>query len=56
MGLCQAKSLGNTTYDPTLPRVMKWDSPIKNIAGNLVVFIDDLRASGVSVEKTWAIS
>jgi hypothetical protein len=34
--------LGDPTYDPTLPRVMKWDSPIKNIAGNLVAFIDDL--------------
>jgi hypothetical protein len=47
--------LGDPTYDPTLPRVMKWDSSIKNIAGDLVAFIDDLRASGISVEKTWAI-
>jgi hypothetical protein len=34
--------LGNPAYDPALPRVMKWGSLIKNIAGDLVAFIDDL--------------
>jgi hypothetical protein len=37
---------GHWEYDPTLPRVMKWDEPINNIAGDLVAFIDDLSASG----------
>jgi hypothetical protein len=47
---------GDPTYDPTLPQVMKWDKSIKNIAGDIVAFVDDLRASGHSVKRTWAIS
>jgi hypothetical protein len=46
---------GNPKYDITLPRVMKWDSEIENIAGDIVAFVDDLRASGPTVEHTWAI-
>jgi hypothetical protein len=47
---------GDPRYDPTLPRVMKWDRAIENIVGDLVAFVDDLRASGHSVEQTWAIA
>jgi hypothetical protein len=47
---------GDPAYDPTQPRVMKWDNLIKNIAGDMVAFVDDLRASRHSVENTWAIS
>jgi hypothetical protein len=47
---------GDPIYDPTLPRVMKWDKSIKNIAGDIVAFVDDLPASGHFVERTWAIS
>jgi hypothetical protein len=48
--------LGGPTYNLTLVlRVMKWDLSIKNIAGNLVAFVDDLQASGVSIEMTLAI-
>jgi hypothetical protein len=47
---------GATDFDPTMPRVMKWDELIKNIAGDIVAFVDDLRASGHSVERAWAIS
>jgi hypothetical protein len=46
---------GDPKYDITLPRVMKWDSSIEKIAGDIVAFVDDLRASGHSVEQTWAI-
>jgi hypothetical protein len=35
---------------------MKWDADNKGIAGDLLAFIDDLRASGHSVEKAWAIA
>jgi hypothetical protein len=46
---------GDPKYDITLPRVMKWDSSIEKIAGDIVAFVDDLRASGHLVEQTWAI-
>jgi hypothetical protein len=47
---------GDPAYDPTLPRVMKWDESINKIAGDIVAFVDDLRASAHSVERTWAIA
>jgi hypothetical protein len=47
---------GAHDFDPTLPRVMKWDDLVGNIAGDVVAFVDDLRASGHSVERAWAIS
>jgi hypothetical protein len=43
------------THNPTLPRVMKWDNLIDNIAGDVVAFVDDLRTSGVDEERAWAI-
>jgi hypothetical protein len=43
-------------YDPSLPRVLKWVSSGKWIACDLVVFIDDLRGSGPTVELAWAVS
>jgi hypothetical protein len=42
-------------YDPTLPHVMKWDDLVNKIAGDIVAFMDNLRASGHLVEQTWAI-
>jgi hypothetical protein len=47
---------GHPEYDPTFPRVMKWDEIIRNIAGDLAAFVDDLRASAHSVEQAWAIA
>jgi hypothetical protein len=47
---------GDPAYDPTKPRVMKWDLTIENIAVDIVAFVDDLRASGHSLEQTWAIA
>jgi hypothetical protein len=47
---------GDKAFDPTLPRVMKWDRDIDNIAGDVLTFVDDLRASGLDQEVTWKIS
>jgi hypothetical protein len=34
---------GDKVFDPTLPRVMKWDLEINNIAKEVSTFVDDLR-------------
>jgi hypothetical protein len=47
---------GSLTFDPTRPRIMKWDSRNGWIACDLVVFVDDLRASGPTAELTWSLS
>jgi hypothetical protein len=38
-------------YNPSLPRVMKWNQAAKAIAGDVVTFVDDLRASRHLVEN-----
>jgi hypothetical protein len=35
---------------------MKWNTMIENIAGDIIAFMDDLRASGHLVESTWVIA
>ena len=47
---------GASAFNPTLPRVMKWDLSIDNIAGDITTFVDDLRASGIEEETTWRIA
>jgi hypothetical protein len=47
---------GDKAFDPTLPRVMKWDLIIDNIAGDVLTFVDDSRASGLDEEVTWRIA
>jgi hypothetical protein len=48
---------GSVLFDPTRPKVMKWDSENSWIAPeDLIVFVDDLRGSGPTVERTWAVS
>jgi hypothetical protein len=42
-------------YDPPNPRVMKWDLLIENIPGDVVAFVHNLRASGHTIERTWAV-
>jgi hypothetical protein len=37
---------GDPEFNPCKPRVMKWDDEIENIAGDILGFVDDLRASG----------
>jgi hypothetical protein len=44
---------GDPSYDPSLPRVMKWNELTQRIANDLAAFVDDLRASGWSVECAW---
>ena len=48
--------VGSKKYNPALPNVYKWDSIVKRIAGDLVAFIDDLRAIGYSLEQAWRIA
>jgi hypothetical protein len=35
---------------------MKWNAGLENIAGDIVGFIDDLRATGPSVEYAWSVA
>jgi hypothetical protein len=46
---------GMKEYDPTMPHVYKWNSVAKRVAGEIVTFIDDMRACGFSKENTWQI-
>jgi hypothetical protein len=47
---------GDPLYNPSLPRVMKWNDSTGSIAGDILAFIDDLRISGSSPEQAWQIS
>jgi hypothetical protein len=47
---------GDPKFDPTLPRVMKWDNILQTIAGDMIAFVDDLRASGATLEQAWMIA
>ena len=48
--------IGNSNFDPAYPNVYKWDSHSNRIAGDLIAFIDDLRAVGYSLEHAWTIA
>jgi hypothetical protein len=47
---------GSPEYDPSLPMVMKWNDLAARIAGDIVVFVDDLRLTGFSIENAWAVA
>jgi hypothetical protein len=47
---------GDPEYNPTKLRVMKWDASVEKIAGDILGFVDDLRASGYSIECTWRVA
>jgi hypothetical protein len=47
---------GDPNYDPSLPRVMKWNGSTNSIAGDILAFVDDLRASGCTPEQAWQIA
>jgi hypothetical protein len=47
---------GSKSYDPSKPRVFKWDSVNQRMAGDLITFVDDLRITGFSVEQSWQIA
>jgi hypothetical protein len=42
---------GMPEYNPTLPKVMKWNSHAKAIAGDVITFVDDVRVTGFSKEN-----
>jgi hypothetical protein len=47
---------GLSSFDPTRPRLMKWDSLHKWVSCDLVVFIDDLRGTVSTGELEWKLS
>ena len=47
---------GSADYTPTLPWVMKWNSKLDNIAGDVVTYMDDLRTVGSSAEHVWQVA
>lgn len=47
---------GSRNYDPSKPRVYKWDRIRGCIAGDLVIFVDDVRAAAITIELAWAIA
>jgi len=47
---------GDPRFDPSLPFVMKWNARVDKIAGDVEIFVDDLRTSGYSVENVWQVS
>ena len=48
--------IGTADFDPSLPNVYKWDNVSKRISGDLIAFVDDLRAIGHSLEHAWSIA
>ena len=48
--------IGNKDYNPALPNVYKYDKVHKRIAGDLIGYVDDLRALGFSLEEAWKIA
>lgn len=47
---------GSKKYDPSKPRVYKWDSSMGCLAGELVIFVDDCRITGKTIELAWKIA
>ena len=47
---------GNSNYNLTYPQVYKWDERSKIIAGDLIAYIDVLRAIGFSMKEAWRIA
>jgi len=48
--------IGNVGYNASLPNVMKWNSLVGRIAGDIKAYVDDLRAIGWSLEHAWKIA
>ena len=48
--------IGNHQYNPSFPNVYKWDNIAKRIAGDIIAYVDDLRAIGFSMEQAWLIA
>jgi hypothetical protein len=46
----------DSMYDPSQPRVMKWNNATNSMARDILAFVDNLRASGSSTEQAWQIA
>ena len=40
-------------FDPAAPWIFKWNDISKNLAGDVISFVDDFRITGFSVENFW---
>ena len=40
-------------FDPILPWILKWNVEVNTMSGDLVSFVDYMRATGNSVENFW---
>lgn len=47
---------GGDSFDPTLPMVMKWNDKVDRLAGDVVTFVDDLRATGHDSANAWQVA
>ena len=48
--------IGEENFNPTFPNVYKWDYRKNRISGELIAYVDDLRALGFSLEHSWLIA
>ncbi len=47
---------GSDSYVSNLPYVYKWNSQVGRIAGDVITYVDNLWASGYSLENSWQVS
>ena len=47
---------GMPEFDPSKPNVMKWNDMVDRLAGDVITFVDDLRASGYDRENAWRVA
>ena len=43
-------------FDPAKPNVAKWNDIVDRLAGDIITFVDDLRASGYDRENGWQVA
>ena len=48
--------IGTSVYNPALPNVYKWDQVNHCVLGEIIVYVDNLRAIGCIMEAAWAIT
>ena len=48
--------IGNANYNPAMPNVYKWNSRVERMAGDILSYVDDLRALGWTIEHAWSIA
>jgi hypothetical protein len=47
---------GMELFDPSMPSVMKWNDLVDRLAGDILTFVDDLRAAGYDRENGWQVA